>query len=86
MTFDQRAGEALRQWMKGPAIDLGKIDRFTLWCVMANLQLACRHPRNTGATMREAHDFAVMLQTEKLQLPPELAALAEMGWDKVFDQ
>lgn len=85
MTFEQRAGEALRQWMNGPPIDLGKIERFTLWCVLANLQLACRHPGNTGTPMREAHDFAVFLQTEKLELPPELAAIAEMGWQRIFD-
>lgn len=49
------------------------------WCVMAQLQLACKHPQNIGAARVVAEAVARSLQAD-LANSPELMAIAELGW------
>jgi hypothetical protein len=55
------------------------------WALLAQLQLACRHPRNQGPTRRMVERFARQLQG---LIAPEgvLARLAERGWKPEYDQ
>lgn len=51
-----------------------------LWVVLAQLQLALRHPKNTNVTADLARDFALRIQA--IVAPPgsPLGDLAEAGW------
>ena len=60
------------------------IDAFALLCVLSNLQLACRHPGNKGATRPIAEQIGRIFQ-EAISITPELAALTEAGWREAFD-
>ncbi len=50
------------------------------WVVMSNIQLAIRHPGNTGSTAQIAEDVARQIQ--RLIAPPgsAMGAVAEAGW------
>lgn len=55
------------------------------FCVLAQLQLAARHPHNTGPGAEIARRFAELLQQE-ISTTPALAELARRGWDPEHDQ
>ncbi len=60
-------------------------DALSAWAVMCQLQLALRHPENTGETSKTARDIA---QGIIEQIAPEgtaLRQLAEAGWDEKYD-
>lgn len=67
-----------------PLIEL-KIDVNTAICIIANIQLATRHPKNTGPSRRISESFARELQKIVERNRPELAAVIEMGWNPDFD-
>lgn len=48
------------------------------WLLMAELQLALRHPLNTGAAADYARQLAALLE-KRCASTPELAALAQLG-------
>lgn len=60
-------------------------DLVTAICVIAQLQLASRHPKNNGPSRALAEVFARMLQQKVAEVAPENAAIMEMGWDPGYD-
>lgn len=54
------------------------------WIVMAMLQLACRHPDNTGHSRAIAEAIGRTLQTA-VATTPALNAIAERGWRQPID-
>ena len=58
-----------------------------LWAVFSCLQLALRHPKNTGPTAQVAERVTRQFQ-QMLAPDPEsaLAQVAEMGWDAEYDK
>lgn len=54
------------------------------WCLLAQLQLACRHPDNNGPSRKVAEEIARYLQTA-VATTPALAELAARGWDPTYD-
>ena len=63
-----------------------KMGAFDAWCVFAQLQLALRHPGNTGAPATAARRAAERLQEDLVARHPALAALADAGWDRTQDR
>lgn len=57
------------------------IDPPTALCVIAQIQLAIRHPENRGPSKGIAETFARKLQTALSRDHPELATVMELGWD-----
>lgn len=68
-----------------------RVDRFTLsirpvdaWILLSQLQLALRHPQNTGPSAEAARQIARRLQS--IVAPHgALAAVAERGWNPDYD-
>lgn len=60
-------------------------DLITASCIVAQLQLASRHPRNTGPSRQIAELFARELQARIVEVAPENTATLEMGWNPDFD-
>lgn len=60
-------------------------DIITAWALLAQIQLALRHPKNTGS----ASKIAVKIAHEIIDkvAPPGTARreVAEMGWNKQYD-
>ena len=59
------------------------IDKVSAWVLVAQLQLALRHPANNGPTSEIARHIATTI-LEGLSLDPDsaLARLAEQGWQE----
>jgi len=55
------------------------------WCLLCQVQLACRHPENTGPTRAIAERIARQFQRQ-IAHSGALAIVAERGWHKEFDQ
>lgn len=53
--------------------------------LIAQLQLALRHPGNTGSSAALARDFAENLTKAVCHFIPEAKALIEQGWDSAYD-
>lgn len=66
---------------------LGPIDMdfITAICIIAQIQLATRHPKNTGGSRGIAEKFARTLRDMVIAIAPENALILEMGWDSNFD-
>lgn len=62
-------------------LNLGPIDA---WCLMGELQLACKHPLNIGLPREVAETVARGIQRE-LATTPALQKLAEAGWTDEYD-
>jgi hypothetical protein len=60
------------------------LTRMEAWALVSMVQLACRHPENTGPTRQIAESVARRLQ-EKLSLTPALTEVLCRGWDPKFD-
>ena len=60
-------------------------DVITAMSVIGQLQLASRHPGNTGASRQIAEKFARDLQEMVIRVAPENAELIEMGWNPAND-
>lgn len=54
------------------------------WCLLCQVQLACRHPENTGPTRDIAIKIARQFQ-QRIASSGALAIVAERGWHKEFD-
>jgi hypothetical protein len=83
----QLAGQFARDFdalaTSGPAVTL-ELDALQAWIVMAMLQLACRHPDNTGNSRVIAEAIGRTLQTA-VATTPALNAIAERGWRPPID-
>lgn len=62
-------------------LEIGAVEA---WVLLAQLQLACRHPQNTGPSRQIAARIARQLQ-EAIASGGALAIVAEMGWQQAFD-
>jgi len=54
-------------------------------CIIAQIQLASRHPDNVGESKRMAEVFARHLQEKISEAMPDIATVLEMGWHLEFD-
>lgn len=68
----------------GPPLTM-QIDVITAMCVIAQIQLAARHPANNGSSRSIAERFARSLQAVVIRVWPEQEQLLEMGWNPDFD-
>lgn len=57
----------------------------TLLCVIAQIQLAARHPKNDGQSKELAELTARHMQAELIKVVPEIEFIAEAGWNPDFD-
>jgi hypothetical protein len=55
------------------------------WALLSQVQLACRHPENTGPTRAIAVQIARQFQRQ-IAGEGALARVAEEGWHTEFDQ
>jgi len=62
-----------------------EVDLAIAIAVIANIQLAQRHPGNTGAASKQAQDFARALQNAICTRIPKLAFVLEAGWNSEYD-
>jgi len=62
-----------------------EIDFLSAMCIIGNIQLASRHPKNTGPSRKIAELFARMLQKIVVEKRPDVAELLEKGWNPIFD-
>lgn len=60
------------------------LDASQAWIIMAMLQLACRHPDNTGHSRAITEAIGRTLQAA-VATTPALNAIAERGWRKPID-
>ena len=58
------------------------LDPFAALCVIGQLQLAARHPENSGPALEEGVKFAAQLAES---LPESAQALVELGWNPEND-
>lgn len=70
------------------AMPIGPIsmDVIVASCVIAQIQLATRHPKNTGSSRQIAEAFARELQNIVSRVSPENAELIEKGWNPTYDE
>jgi hypothetical protein len=61
------------------------LDIVTAMSVIAQIQLAARHPGNNGDTKQIAERFAKELQVMVCAIAPENAELIELGWNADCD-
>lgn len=60
-------------------------DALTAWCILSHLQLALRHPDNTGPTAQTAREVAEQIIATLTEPGTALRQVAEMGWDARYD-
>ncbi len=65
-----------------PPLDLTVPDAVIL---VGQIQLALRHPANTGPSAMRVRDIALHLQTALGRVDPVLEQLCKLGWDKRYD-
>jgi hypothetical protein len=56
-----------------------QLDRVQCFFLLGQLQLALKHPENTGASASFARTLAKLLQ-DAVSVSPAIAAVAERGW------
>jgi hypothetical protein len=54
------------------------------WILLSQIQLACRHPENTGPSRKMVEGLARRIQ-DVLAQTPALYAIAQRGWDPDYD-
>ena len=57
----------------------------TALCIISQIQLACRHPGNTGISRQTGEAFARELQQQLSELVPDWSVVLEMGWNPDYD-
>lgn len=62
------------------------IDYKTAICLIAQIQLASRHPDNKGDSQKIAEHFARQLQKWVSQVKPEDDELIESGWMPPYEK
>jgi hypothetical protein len=76
--------EDFRALAKTPPITL-TIPAIDAFCILGQIQLACRHPFNTGPSRTIAERFGHQLQ-HLVATTDALAEVARRGWDPAFDE
>lgn len=61
------------------------IDVTTAACLVAQIQVACRHYANFGASRDIVEKWAKEVQRSLSLISPELAQILELGWDPDLD-
>lgn len=61
------------------------IDNVTLWYIVSSLQLALRHPDNTGTAARTVRDFIRQVQERIAPEGTALSVILARGFDPAFD-
>jgi hypothetical protein len=61
------------------------LDVVTAMSIIAQIQLALRHPGNTGKSAAIAASFARVLQELIVAVAPENERIIEMGWNPDLD-
>lgn len=61
------------------------IEAYTAFILISQLQLAARHPENTGPAANLAKGFAVNLAQIFNSIDPRIVAIIDKGWDPNFD-
>lgn len=61
------------------------LDPITAFQIVAQMQLALRHPENRDATAETAKRFLILLQNELAKHVPEVTEVIAMGWHPEFD-
>lgn len=69
--------------LMGVPVDI-QADVHTCLCLIATIQLACRHPHFKGPTRDVVTGLARMLQV-KIGRTPLLRSMMAAGWERVFD-
>lgn len=62
-----------------PGVDM-HLSAYQAWCVLGQLQLAHRHPENTGPSAQIAAGIARELESA-VATTPALARVAQQGWE-----
>lgn len=60
-------------------------DPLTLISIISQIQVASRHPKNTGESQQVAMRAAKEMQKHLVEIIPELNTIIEMGFDPKFD-
>jgi hypothetical protein len=76
------AQEVLNRLPEWPAV-LVEMGAPLVFVVIANLQLALRHPGNVGESARTAREFVDLLVAT---LPDECQPIIAAGWDEAHDR
>lgn len=77
--------KAFEQFAKAEPITL-KLGADAGFFLLCQLQLALRHPANTGPTAQIIKNFALELQQRLVMQCPEAEEVIEKGWHPAFDQ
>ena len=77
--------EDLRAFGDRPIVTL-ELTGLQALCLLGTIQLACRHPGNTGPTRRIVETWARAELQPAVSLTPALTRIAEMGWDPECDE
>ncbi len=75
--------EEFKNLSNEPPIEI-KISPLAAYLLIAQIQLAARHPENTGTGANQARDIAVNLQS-RLNLSPAMEAIIHRGWLSEYD-
>lgn len=76
--------EAFREVCSAPTMQL-EVTPYEMFAVLAQIQLACRHPKNVGPS-REVAERVVRGWEEILaERVPQIARYAAAGWDPALD-
>lgn len=75
--------EELKNLGNKPTIDI-KISPLAAWCLIAQIQLASRHPANNGITGQHAKDIALALQS-RIEMSEAFQQFTDKGWHQEYD-
>lgn len=87
-TLAEQLNAELGELVSDPQPVILQLTKLQAWIVFMHLQLALRHPENTGPLSGVARQIALTLQ-ELLATTPTLQRVAAMGWmedlpDEIF--
>lgn len=83
--FDQNVMQALRELSTQPPLTV-EISPLLAFLVLSNLQLALRHPANTGKSNDEVRKFFIGLRAKVAPTGGVLDRVIQMGFDETFDR
>lgn len=83
--FDDAVMQALRELSTRPAVKL-EISPLLAFFLLSQLQLAFRHPLNTGKSQAEVRGFFDGLRSGVAPVGGVLDRVIEMGFDEQFDR
>lgn len=78
-TFAEQFNSEFRNLMQDPQSVVLQLSKLQAWVLFCHLQLALRHPENSGPCAELAREIALMLE-KALATSPALQQIAAMGW------